>query len=99
GCRGHKRPVRGAVPCVRTPREAGQAEQARVHYCAISTFPVICGGIGIPINVRIVGARSPSLPSRIVPRYSLSTSMQGTRLVVCAVFGVPSGLIIMSALP
>src|SRR5687767_7831814 len=63
------------------------------------TCPVIWGGAGIPINVSMVGARSPSLPSFNLPLYSLSTRMHGTRFVVWAVLGDPSLLIIISALP
>src|ERR1700751_5724141 len=62
-------------------------------------FPVISFGIVIPIRLRIVGARSPSFPFLIGLEYSLSTRMQGTRFVVCAVFGEPSSLIMMSAFP
>jgi hypothetical protein len=43
-------------------------------------------GIGTPKICSIVGAISPSLPS-FTCLTSLSITIQGTRLVVCAVFG------------
>lgn len=59
---------------------------------------VITAGFSIPINSKIVGAISPKTPS-CIDLSSLSTKIIGTGLVVCAVLGLPSGLIIVSQFP
>ena len=64
----------------------------------IRDFPVIASGAGTPIILSRVGAISPSTPELMCLR-SGSTKIRGTGLVVCAVLGLPSGLIIMSQFP
>ena len=62
--------------------------------------PVISSGWVKPIASRIVGATSPRTPSvffRLQPLGALAM-MNGTLLVVCEVFGFPSGNFISSAL-
>ncbi len=55
---------------------------------SIKISPVISGGIGRPIMVRMVGAISASFPGLIVPFQSLSIIKKGTRFNVCAVLGI-----------
>ena len=55
-------------------------------------------GIGTPIKCNTVGAMAPRIPFWIV-LFLGSTNIRGTGLVVCAVFGDPSGLIMVSQFP
>ncbi len=57
-----------------------------------SIFPSISPGASMSMIWSMVGARSARRPD-IIFLYVLSISQHGTGLVVCAVFGEPSGLI------
>src|SRR5690606_27907544 len=60
--------------------------------------PVISTGFSMPIRSRMVGATSASTPWRR-PKEPSATTTTGTGLVLCAVFGEPSGFRALSALP
>src|SRR6187431_23753 len=63
-----------------------------------SALPVISFGFSMPMIFKMVGARSQSFPFATT-FVSLSSKNKGTGLVVWAVLGVPSSLIMKSALP
>src|SRR5829696_2218596 len=78
----------------------GVKDKTLVSVCQVfcREVPVIALGCVSPSSARTVGATSASVPpSRSSPRSALITS--GTGFVECAVFGLPSGSSICSALP
>src|SRR5690606_2087302 len=61
--------------------------------------PVISAGTGMPIRNNTVGAISANFPGTMLYCFSLLIWNNGTGFLVCAVFGLPSGLRIISAFP
>jgi hypothetical protein len=64
----------------------------------IRISPVISVGISTPIILSMVGAISASFPFSIFLKPVLSAK-HGTKLVLCAVLGLPSGFMAKSAFP
>ena len=73
---------------------------ARTSPFAIRLSPVISAGLSRPSSESTVGATSASRPSRSeAGRAWGSISKKGTRLVVCATWGLPASVYSVSMLP
>lgn len=60
----------------------------------VKISPVISGGTGSCISVKMVGAISPNFPGFKLSLLTLSITKSGTGFKVCAVLAVPSSFII-----
>lgn len=88
-CRRGRQGPQPIAPCRRPHPLSSVMRALPFYYWLTSTCPSISFGMERCISVSSVGARSASLPLRMV-LYSSSMRMHGTGFVVCAVFGVPS---------
>ena len=64
-----------------------------------SEWPVIAGGLGMPISSSTVGATSASIPGPARSRRAGLVTISGTGFIEWAVLGEPSGSSMWSALP